>query len=137
MNKCLNFEVCNGETDPQLEVCPNCTSRRIFDKKDKLTFKNDIECPICLEVKRGVTNINCEHYICIDCFKTCHWIPEEEIPPFPFDREKEEDYDENPEKYENDPAIKTWLDCSETCYREWCEKVVERQNLYLCPICRQ
>ena len=135
---CPNFEVCDGYRDPQLRTCGNCTFRRIVNKKkDILTFKDDIECPVCLECKREVTNINCDHYICVDCFREMHrYIEDGEGPPFPGDETTEEDYNNNPEKYENVPSFKKWLDCCETYYDEIDKKNDERQNLRLCPLCR-
>ena len=136
---CPNFEVCDGYRDPRMSACIHCVQRRIFGhKKDILTFKDDIECPVCLECKRGVTNINCDHYVCIDCFIEMHhyFIQDENHPPFPYDEATEEDYDENPEKYENDPIIKTWLDCCEVYCNEIDKKNDERRNLRLCPLCR-
>jgi len=55
------------------EPCGNCAFRRIVNsKKDILTFEDNIECPVCLETKRGVTNINCDHCVCVDCFREMH-----------------------------------------------------------------
>ena len=117
---CPNFEVCDEYMDPRMRTCIHCSFRRIVNsKKDILTFKDNIECPVCLETKKGVTNINCDHYVCIDCFHEMHrYIEDGEGPPFPYDETIEEDYDNNPDKYENDPIINTWLDCYETHYNE-------------------
>ena len=117
---CPNFEVCDGRMDSQLRTCGNCAFRRIvLHKKDILTFTDDIECPLCLECKRGVTNINCDHYVCIECFRELHKFESaDDPPPFPYDVMIEEDYDENPEKYENDTIINTWLDCCKVYYNE-------------------
>jgi hypothetical protein len=122
---CCNFEVCENYVFPDSKCCSTCVFRRIIQKKkDILTFQDDIECPVCFEVKRGVTNINCEHYICIDCFKKCHSLPEEEVLSFPFD---DEEYDEN------HPDIKTWIHSCE----KYDKKIYETKNLRLCPICRK
>lgn len=136
--RCPNFEVCDGRMDSQLRTCVNCTFRRIVrHKKDILTFADDIDCPVCLECKRGVMNINCDHYVCIECFRELHKVEsEDDPPPFPCDAMIEEDYDENPEKYENDTIINTWLECCKVYYNEVDKKYHERLNLRVCPICR-
>ena len=118
----------------------HCTSRRILNgKKDVLKFKDGEECPVCLEENvRCVQNINCDHYICIECFKKCHhWIVEDDNqPPFPYSQEVEEEYDEDPEKFEDDPIIRTWQDCMTTYYDEIDTANRVNSNLRLCPVCR-
>jgi len=37
-----------------------------------LLFKDSTQCPICQENKRGVSQPNCEHFACINCFKQCY-----------------------------------------------------------------
>ncbi len=135
---CPNFEVCESHMDSQMRTCGNCAFRRIVQsKKDILTFKVNVECPVCLECKRGVTNINCDHYVCIECFKELHkYESGDNPPPFPYDEMTEEDYDENPEKYENDTIINVWLDCCKVYYDEIDVKYYERNNLRICPLCR-
>ena len=36
--------------------------------KGILEISDNIECPICLEYKKGVSQPNCNHFTCIDCF---------------------------------------------------------------------
>jgi|APCry1669192806_1035432.scaffolds.fasta_scaffold71543_2 hypothetical protein len=94
MNLCSNFDICKNFVESRM-YCIDCS----YKKRKK--YKDDIECPICLEVKQhGIAN-NCEHYICIDCFNKCH-------PRF-----------------------------EEGSYRDYCNKLIETNNLRLCPICRQ
>ena len=136
---CPNSEVCDGYMDPRMRTCMHCASRRILNsKKDILTFSDNIECPVCLECKRGVTNINCDHYVCVDCFQEMHYYFEfDNQPPFPYNKTIEEDYDNNPEKYENNPVIQNWIELCNTYNDEIDKKNDDRRNLRLCPLCRK
>jgi hypothetical protein len=51
-----------------------------------LVIKDNIECPICTEYKRGVSQPRCSHFVCIDCFKRCYYGDEsrEGEPAFPY-----------------------------------------------------
>lgn len=137
---CPNFEVCDGRMDPSLLTCGECTFRRLaHNKKQILKFKDGHDCPVCLEENvRCVQNINCDHYICIECFKNCHKLANENDnqPPFPTSID-EEDYDNNPDKYDDNPIIQAWRDCCETHCNEIDKINYERKNLRVCPICRQ
>ena len=100
--KCDNFELCETILpDWWFEckgtmLCLNCHC--IFgtwgDKTGKgtLDFCDNLECPICLENTRCVSQPNCNHYTCIICFKRCYF--NKEYPPFPYTHLEEE--------YEND-----------------------------------
>jgi hypothetical protein len=138
---CPNYEVCESLMDPRMRTCGNCSFRRIVLKKnDLLSFKDDIECPVCLDTKRGLQGLNCNHYVCIDCFKECHKCGDDDQsaqPPFPYDSNIEEDYDENPEKYDGDPIIKVWEDCMSVYCKEKEDEYETRSNLRLCPLCRK
>jgi hypothetical protein len=138
--KCPNFEACGGCKDPSLLTCSDCTFRCLVNKKKRiLKFEDGHDCPVCLEENvRCVQNINCDHYICITCFKKCHhWdVPDDNQPPFPYSREIEDEYDEDPEKFRDDPIINVWQDCMATYFDEIDEKNDSRSNLRLCPVCR-
>ena len=41
--------------------------------KGILEINNNLECPICFENKLGISQPNCEHTLCIGCFKRCHY----------------------------------------------------------------
>lgn len=45
-----------------------------------------LECPICLEYKIGISQPRCNHKVCVDCFKRCHYGDKnvEEEPSFPY-----------------------------------------------------
>ena len=135
---CPNFEVCESLMDPRMRTCSSCAFRRIVLKsKDVLVFADNIECPVCFDVKRCVQNVRCSHFICIDCYKECHReLDLEDQPPFPYGSDTEEDYDADPTKYDEDPIIQTWQACMETFFDE-CQKFNQsRANLRLCPVCR-
>ena len=91
--KCKNYELCN-EVLPKWwfeckgnYLCTNChmlfgtwkfQGKEYKTGKGILEISNNLECPICLEKKRGITQPNCAHTLCIDCFKTCHYDQDEE-----------------------------------------------------------
>ena len=104
-----------------------------------LVSKYSIECPICLEIKLGISYPNRDHLICIDCFKLCYYGDYYYESQFPYP-ELEDEYDDNPDnpKWElNYPLI--------TEYNEkWDEwdynretKYEEQKYLYKFGICRK
>ena len=148
--KCKNYKVCESILPDWWWECKEkylCTNCDILfgswgDKKGKgeLKFNNNIECPICYETNEGVTYPNCEHYICISCFKR-NWYGNknnENKPKFPYP-ELEDEYFEEEELYKrlcNDPLI--------IKYNEEYNKLEEGNEIaydnekYLrkCPFCR-
>jgi hypothetical protein len=139
--KCPNFLICDSIVPQWILGCNKgtCTSCG-YTFGTKLTFYESVECPICLEDKPGVKQVNCDHKVCIDCFKRCHYgsdnIPQ---PVFPYPREIEDEYDNDPDdsKWINDPLIIKYNEeciarenkCDETYYRE--------ASLRICGICRK
>jgi len=79
--KCKNYEVCEGILAPWWFDCKNnyiCTHCDMIMGKwingnELLQFTNDIECPVCLNIKRCVSQPKCEHNICIECFKLIYY----------------------------------------------------------------
>ena len=79
-------------------LCPLCVT--IFSKlvggRGKADIKDNIECPICLQTKMGITQAKCKHYLCFDCFRRCQYGDEsfdkENEPIFPYDEEIESKY---------------------------------------------
>lgn len=142
--KCKNYEVCDtilpkywfelkGEY-----ICTNCDM--MFG--GILNIKKDLdECPICLILTKQITLFNCNHSICIDCFKRCYYGDDnsEDEPKFPYP-EIEDEYhedDENP-KWEKDyPLIKKYYEA----YKIWEEeneiKYENEEHLRKCPLCRK
>ena len=91
--KCKNYELCN-EVLPKWwfeckgnYLCTNChmlfgtwkfQNKEYKTGKGILEINDNLKCPICLEKKRGITQPNCSHTLCINCFKTCHYVKDEE-----------------------------------------------------------
>ena len=82
--KCKNYELCEAVLPKwwfdckSNYLCTNChmlfgTWGESHTGKGILRISNNLECPICLENKRGISQPNCEHTLCIDCFKRCHY----------------------------------------------------------------
>ena len=103
---CKNFEFCDGmqpfqwcgegghpnsylDSGGDPDLCVNCA---VMFRKE-LVFKNEVECPVCFETKRGITLPNCEHVICIQCFRDCYYGKYDE-PDFPYSKDIEEEYEE-------------------------------------------
>lgn len=87
MLKCPNNIICNNNISSDIELCLDCNmlfgtwrgNRGILDQKNTT-------CPICTKDSLCVTRPNCNHFICIDCFKTLYFTvntkiikPEEDI----------------------------------------------------------
>ena len=82
--KCKNYELCEVVLPKWWFECKNnylCTNCHMLfgtwgesnTGKGILEIHNNLECPICLENKRGISQPNCEHTLCIGCFKRCHY----------------------------------------------------------------
>ena len=149
---CKNFEFCDGMQPPQWcgkgghsiryldsggdpDLCMNCA---VMFRKE-LVFKDDVECPICFETKKGITQPNCEHAICIECFRDCYYGKYDE-PDFPYSKDIEEEYDEYDDLYN---APKSFLDKYPLIreYEEECNRRYDRQDEMIsvnsrCPLCR-
>ena len=147
---CLNNEICDSGYMPiqnlqcrSGELCFNCAviySNHCDYRTGILEFKNDIDCCICLENKRGVKFPNCNHYICIDDFKRCIYGEERQNElPFPYP-ELEDDYfmshGINREKYDTDPVIIKYNE-DHNKWDDMYEEKQEKENyLNRCPLCR-
>ena len=95
---CKNYEFCEKQTTgcggcsicPK-DLCMNCGM--MFGKE--LIFKNDVECSICLETKRGIKQPKCEHATtCVQCFRDCYYGKDYDELDFPYSNDVEEEYDE-------------------------------------------
>lgn len=139
--ECPNFKVC-GVMNPlailqcRRGICANC--KMMF--YEKLTFYKSVECPVCLEDKPGVKQVNCDHTVCIDCFKRCHYGGNNiQKPVFPYSREIEDEYDSNPDdsKWMNDPLIIKYND-DWVIYENKVDEIYYREaSLRVCGICRK
>tara|TARA_B000000477_G_scaffold65661_1_gene55044 strand:+ start:221 stop:664 length:444 start_codon:yes stop_codon:yes gene_type:complete len=140
---CKNFEFCgsmqwfhtnsyiNDGGDP--ELCVNCAI--MFRKK--IRFRDDVECPICFEPKRGIILPNCEHAMCIECFRKSYYGIYKE-PDFPYSKDIEEEY----EGLCDTP--KSFLDKYPLIYeyeKENNKRLDEQEEMQLtnsrCPLCRK
>ena len=85
--KCKNYIICEGVL-PKWWVeckghylCINChmmfgtwwSEENTHIGKGSLEIINNLECPICLEIKKCISQPRCEHSLCIDCFKRCYY----------------------------------------------------------------
>ena len=102
-----------------------------------------MECPICLEVKHSISQPNCEHTLCIECFKRCYYGDNdtENEPKFPYPDIENEYYDnqENP-KLDYDllyPLIKKYNEDWNKWDDEKNQKYENEENLQKCPLCRK
>ena len=109
--------------------------------KGVLEITNNIECPICLEIKECISQPRCNHSVCISCFKRCYYGDEsrEGEPIFPYPDIEDDYYDdtENP-KWEIDyPLIKIYNEEWNKWDDEKNERYENEENLRSCPICRK
>jgi hypothetical protein len=153
--KCKNYEFCEAVLPDWWYDCKGrylCTNCDIVfgtwsnpksgiykTGKGELSFVDNKECPVCLEVKRSVTQPNCDHTMCIECFKRCHYGDNSEEPKFPYSKEIEDEYFDDPDsmKWNNYPLIEKWdreLDLHED---ERMRKFNREGYLRNCPICRK
>ena len=90
--KCKNFELCDAVLPKWWfeckgnYLCTNCDMLigRVLEISDK------VECPICLENKRSISQPNCDHTLCIECFKRCLYGDWGGKPAFPYPDIEEE-----------------------------------------------
>ena len=59
---------------------------KLHSGKGKLEIRDNLEYPVCLEVKRWISNPNCDHTMCIDCFKRCYYDSDNNHPRCPICR---------------------------------------------------
>jgi hypothetical protein len=109
------------------------------DLNGKLTFYDSVECPVCFEEKLGVKQINCDHTICIDCFKRCKYGCVIEEPVFPYPADIEDEYENNHEdpKWKTDPLIIKYND-DWKIYENMLDINYKKETcLRACGICRR
>jgi hypothetical protein len=135
--KCKNYEFCYDTVIvgpfKSNYLCYDCNSR--YEKK--LEIKENVECPICLEIKRCVLQPRCSHVTCVDCFKLCYYSHEIIRPIFPYSMIKDEyNEDKKNPKWKDYPLIKI--------YRAKMKKYIGERNekkkktfLKKCPLCRK
>lgn len=91
---CLNSLVCNSTQENAIMVTGGnlCFTCDIAFRKT-LTILEKVNCPLCLEKQvQGVQRLDCEHYLCISCFKKAHFGSfVEPRPTFPYPNQIELD----------------------------------------------
>ena len=137
--ECPNFKVCEYIAPRWVfsinkDTCLNC--RLCFN--GKLTFYDSVECPICLENKSGVKQVNCDHTACIDCFKRCNYGQAISQPIFPYPEDIEDEYEENHDdpKWANDPLIKKYNEEFILYEHSLDINHMKEASLRVCGICR-
>lgn len=99
--KCRNYELCEAvlpkwwfDCKGQY-LCTNCdilfgtwgSGVNAHTGTGVLRVSDHVDCPICLECKRGISYPRCDHMACLGCFKRCMYGDEED---------SDEDSDEGP-----------------------------------------
>lgn len=109
--------------------------------KGILEISDNLECPICLEIKECISQPRCNHSLCISCFKRCHYGDEniDREPIFPYPDIEDEYYDDTENiKWVNDyPLIKIYEEEWDKWDNENTEKYNNETYLRICPICRK
>lgn len=151
--KCKNYELCECvllkwwfECKGNY-LCTNChmmfgtwgSGENSHTGKGILEISNNIDCPICLEVKKCISQPRCNHSLCISCFKRCYYGDNDGEPVFPYPDIEDEYYDDTENiKWANDyPLIKIYNEEFNKWDDEKMEKYENEHNLRLCPICRK
>jgi len=151
--KCKNYKLCKCVLPKwwfeckENYLCTNChmmfgtwgSGENAHIGKGILEISNNIECPICLEVKKCISQPRCDHSLCISCFKRCYYGDRDDEPKFPYPDIVDE-YDDDPEniKWTNDyPLIEIYNEESKKWEDEKNEKYENELNLRTCPLCRK
>ena len=153
--KCKNYELCEAVLPKWWfeckgnYLCTNChmlfgtwkfKGQEYKTGKGILKITDNLYCPICLETKRSIEQPNCEHKVCIDCFKRCYYGDDdlENEPQFPYpDIEDEYEGDQSNPRWDNDyPLIKKYNEEWNKWDDEKNKKYENEGNLQKCPICR-
>ncbi len=112
--KCKNYELCECILPnwwfeyKGMYLCTNChmtfgewteANGKKHTGKGILDISDNVDCPICLENKRGISQPKCDHKLCIDCFKRCYYGDDdleakENEPQFPYPDIEDEYYDD-------------------------------------------
>ena len=142
--KCPNFMVC-GDIAPMWYfqcchgTCRNCDM--MFGKK--LDLKEDPEeCPVCIEIAPAVVQPNCQHSVCINCFKRCWYgAARNDEPRFPYPDREDEYFDYEP-SYEvhplyTDPLVVKYHADWNRWDDDWNAKRATEGHLRKCPLCRK
>lgn len=152
--KCPNYILCDSVhpqwvADCNFGSCANCAIMSVH-----VVEMGELECPICIDTVLCIKQRNCDHHICLTCWKRCdyeihfdsslhrcHCGDPDEVnePEFPYSAETEDAY------YDREMNDHTWSEdeliiAYNNAWNEWDEargrKRDNEENLRLCPICR-
>ena len=149
--KCKNYELCECVLPKWWFECEDnylCTNCNIMfgtwgnhRGKGILEISDNLDCPICLENKRSITQPICEHTICIECFKRSYYGDDdaENEPIFPYpDIEDEYHDDQDNKKWETDyRLIKIFNEEWNKWDDEKNKKYKDEEYLRKCCLCRE
>jgi hypothetical protein len=142
---CPNVKVCGDRSPAWYLRCHGgrCHGCKMNLGKD-LTFPaEDQECPICFETKPSVVQPNCDHSVCIECFKRMRvdGPPRTGEPQFPYPDREDEYFDHDPfqppHPLETDPLVIRFHRDHERWEEEWSQRRAAEENLRKCPLCRK
>lgn len=138
--KCYNFAVCSKMVPDWLLLCNKDMCSSCATGFSHLQIGDEKECPVCFETKLSVKELNCNHTICVDCFKRCHLPPywDDPQPEFPYSSDVEDEYDAERDnlRWRTDPLIQKYETDSNKWQEDREEKEVNEQYLKKCPLCR-
>lgn len=158
--RCANYEICYPE-DPDGEYLPDWWHTWVNGKplcmnchaafgtwtqyggikhtgKGTLDFKDNTECPVCLDTTRCVSQPRCDHYICLGCFRRCYYSVPQELPECPFPEMRDE-FDDDPdnEKWRTEyPEMGEWDDEVNRLIDIQDDQYAREKYLRACPLCR-
>ena len=103
--QCKNYIVCKNNYNEMNEgFCIDCF--HLFGewrnrKRNKVEVKENKEtCPLCKENEQYIVyRIDCDHNICVDCFRKIYFGIEYKKPVLSFSITSKDDYKENLEKW--------------------------------------
>ena len=141
--KCKNYELCESVLPEWwfdckcTYICTNCDM--MFGKALKVI--DNLECVICLEIKRSMSYPNCDHTSCIECFKRCYYgdcnVENEPVFPYPEIKDEYDDDENNPIWELEYPLIKKYNEEWNAWDDERLCKYEDEKNLRMCPLCRK
>jgi hypothetical protein len=142
--KCKNYELCEDVLPKWWfeckgnYLCTNCDT--MFGRA--MPTCGIVECIVCLdENKRGISQPNCNHVMCIDCAKRCHYGDRDfaNEPKFPYpDIVDEYDDDSDNPMWETDyPLIKIYNEEHNKWDDKRDDKYAREEYLRNCPLCRR
>jgi hypothetical protein len=119
----------------QSNLCPFETCGEILKKIDTMVY--DFECPVCLENKKALEMPQCNHKVCLDCYKTIYFGKSEyekpdcpNLPEWTYERQLDEDGDimENEKEDEYDKFLEEKINYSYEEDKRTYEELIELRN---------